>query len=64
MDNFLFEMKQYIDSVGLGQGSTAVRFAVSYLKGDALTWWRSFSKDSVSVFDHLTLDDLLDAIKE
>ena len=38
VDNFLFEMRQYVDSVGLGTGGTACRFIVSHLKGDALTW--------------------------
>jgi hypothetical protein len=32
--------------VNLGEESSAVRFAVSYLKGDALTWWRSYAGDS------------------
>ena len=63
VDNFIFEMRQYVDSVGLGTGSTACRFVVSHLKESALTWWRSFSKDSLSVFDHLDLEDLLDALK-
>lgn len=39
-----------MDSVGLGENGSACRFVVSYLKGDALTWWRSFSRDDVSVF--------------
>ncbi len=37
VDNFIFEMKRYVDSVGLGTGGTACRFVVSHLKGDALT---------------------------
>jgi hypothetical protein len=48
----------------LGTGSNAVRFVVSHLKGDALTWWRSFSNDNLSIFDHLELDEVLDALKE
>ena len=32
VDNFIFEMRQYVDSVGLGNGSTACRFVVSHLK--------------------------------
>ncbi len=63
VDNFVFEMRQYVDSVSLGTGSTACRFVVSHLKGDALTWWRSFSGDSISVFDSLELDDLMEALK-
>ena len=61
--NFIFEIKQYIDSLGMGIDQTACRFAVSYLKGDALTWWRSYSRDSTSVFTSLTLDVLLDELK-
>ena len=63
VDNFIFEMRQYVDSVGLETGNTACRFVVSYLKGDALTWWRSYSSDSVNVFDHLDLDTLLDDLR-
>ena len=63
VDNFIFEMRQYVDSVGLGEGSSACRFIVSHLKETALTWWRSFSKDSVSVFEQLTVDELFDALK-
>ncbi len=36
---------------------------MSHLKGDALTWWRSFSGDSTRVFDSLELDVLMDALK-
>ncbi len=53
-----------MDSVGLSTGGTACRFVVSHLKGDALTWWRSFSKDSVSVFNSLELDELLDQLHQ
>ena len=63
VDNFIFEMRQYVDSVGLGGGSTACRFVVSHLKGDALTWWRAYSSDSVNVFDNLDLDTLLDDLR-
>ncbi len=53
-----------MDSVGLGTGGTACRFVVSHLKGDALTWWRSFFKDSTRVFNSLDLDDLFDALRQ
>lgn len=62
VDNFLFEMRQYVDSVGLGNNE-ACRFVVSHLKGDALTWWRSFSRDSLAVFDGLELQTLFDELK-
>ncbi len=51
LQNFIFVMRQYIDSVGLGNGGQACRFLVSFLRDDALTWWRSFSRDSLQVFD-------------
>ncbi len=63
VDNFLFEMRQYVDSVGLGTGSTALRFVVSHLKGDALTWWRSFSSNGTAIFEQIDLDDLMTALK-
>ena len=39
LENFLFAMESYIASSGL-QGQAATKFLVSYLTGDALTWWR------------------------
>ncbi len=63
LPNFLFVMRQYIGSVGLGEGGDACRFLVSYLKDDALTWWRSFCKDSIDVFDRLDLPTLIDGLE-
>lgn len=62
LQNFVFVMRQYIDSVGLGTGDRACRFLVSYLRDDALTWWRSFSNDSLKVFEDLELDTLIDEL--
>ena len=42
----------------------AYRFLVSYLKRDALTWWRSYANDNLEVFDELTLDVLIEALRE
>jgi hypothetical protein len=42
----------------------ACRFLVSYLKGDALIWWRSYANDNLEVFDELTLDVLIEALRE
>lgn len=33
IENWLFEMRQYVDSVGLGSYGNACRFIVTYLKG-------------------------------
>ncbi len=57
-------MRQYLETVGLGTDGKACRFLVSYLKGDALTWWRSFSSNKRDVFDQLTLDELIDEMEE
>jgi hypothetical protein len=57
-------MKQYIDTVGLGDGENACRLVVTYLRGDALTWWRSYSNDGVKVFEDLTLDVLFTELGE
>lgn len=51
LNNFLFVMQQYIDTVALGTGSSACRFLTSYLRDDALTWWRSYSDDNLAIFD-------------
>ncbi len=63
LPNFLFVMRQYISSVGLGEGGDACRFLVSYLKDDALTWWRSFCKDNPDMFDRLDLPTLIDGLE-
>ena len=64
LSNFVFEMRQYISTVGLGTNGNACRFLVSYLKGDALTWWRSYSSNKRNVFDQITLDELIDEMEE
>lgn len=56
-------MRQYCDTVGLGDEARACRFVVSHLKGDALTWWRAQCQDSTSIFEQLTLDVLLNELK-
>lgn len=48
--------------MGLGSEGKACRFLVSYLKDDALTWWRMYSGDSTDIFDNITLDVLLDEL--
>lgn len=60
--NWKFVMLQFLDSSGLGDGPVACRYAVSFFRGDALTWWRAFAKDGTRVFDTLTLDDLMVAM--
>lgn len=61
-------MRQYVDSVGLGSYGNACRFIVTYLKGQAQTWWRMFSIDhkvsgTASIFDTLDVDTLLNELK-
>ncbi len=56
-------MRQYLDSVSLGENSTACRFMVSFLKDDALTWWRSFSRDDLRIFDQITVDVLFEGLR-
>ncbi len=50
--------------MALGTGSRACRLLVSYLRDDALTWWRSYSDNSTDIFDSLELDELIDALTE
>lgn len=68
LDNFVFEMKQYVETVGLGSGTRACRLLVSYLKGDAMTWWRTYalsrSSGTSSVFDNLDLDTLIHELEQ
>ena len=37
---------------------------MSHFKGDALTWWRSYSADSTAIFEQIELDDLMTALKD
>ena len=59
-------MKMYIASVGLN-GQNASRFFVSYLTGDALTWWRSYCTTHGGV-DHVfsvkDIDDIMEDLSE
>ena len=57
-------MKQYIDSVELGDSSSACRFIVSHFKGAALTWWRSYAQEDLSIFDQITTDVLFTDLKQ
>ena len=62
LENFLFAMRLYLDSSGL-TGQSATRFLVSYLVGDALTWWRQYCTrhDGIAgVFTNLDADDVMD----
>jgi hypothetical protein len=52
-------MMQFLDSSGLGDSAAAFRYAVSFLRGDALTWWRAFARDGTDVFNHISLSDLM-----
>jgi hypothetical protein len=36
---------------------------VSHFKGAALTWWRSYADEDLSVFDNLTVDVLFTDLK-
>ena len=60
--NFIFVMRQSLDSVGLGTGLDACRFVVSFLRDDALMWWRSYARDSLQIFNSLDLETLLDEL--
>jgi hypothetical protein len=66
LDNFVFEMQQYLESTGLGSGPRACRFFVTYLKGDAKTWWRTYalskSRSGSNVFDNLDVDTLVEEL--
>lgn len=68
--NFIFAMRQYIDSVNLGNGSAACRFAVSFLRDSAFSWWRMYAlshddpANGTDVWTNLTLDVLLNEIEE
>ena len=66
LENFLFAMQLYLDSSGL-TGQNAARFLVSYLVGDALTWWRQYCMTHGGihqVFSQVDADDLMDHLAE
>ncbi len=66
LGNFLFAMRSYIASVNL-TGQNASRFFVSFLTGDALTWWRQYCQTHGGidqVFSQVTLSDIMDELKE
>lgn len=62
-DNFIFEMKQYLDTIEIGSGERACRVIVSYLKKDALDWWRDYQRTHTSLLHEMDADMLLDELK-
>ena len=58
LSTFIFEMRMYLQTVGLGTGETACRFMAQFFKKDALDWWRSVYEDNPLIFSVLTLDQL------
>ena len=66
LENFIFQMKMHLDSVGL-KGQNAVKYVVSFLKGDALTWWRQYCQNHGGlshVYTHLTIDVLYNELQQ
>lgn len=60
LENFLFQIDQYVDMTQLS-GVDSVKFVVSLLRGDALTWWRMYVDSAggiQSVYNNLDLDVL------
>ena len=57
-------MRQYLETVGLGDGPSACKLVVTFFRGVALTWWRAYSDDHPNVFDTLTTDVLFDELAE
>jgi hypothetical protein len=39
----VFQIRQYVETVGLGNGEKACRVAVSLLHDDAFAWWRMYA---------------------
>ena len=65
LDNFLFSMQQYLESVNL-TGQDACRFIVLYLTDDAMTWWRQYcaTQGGLSqVFSNIMEQDLYDELE-
>ena len=42
LSNFLFSVKQYLDTVGVVDDVARQQFAVTLLRDRALTWWRTW----------------------
>ncbi|KAL1224846.1 hypothetical protein V5N11_015624 [Cardamine amara subsp. amara] len=40
VENFLWQMEQYFDNLGLGDESAKIKAATSYLTDTAMLWWR------------------------
>jgi hypothetical protein len=52
----MFLVRQFCETVDLGDSDVAVKFVATLLRGDALTWWRSFLDDNPNALSTLTLD--------
>ena len=66
LDNFIFSMRSYLASTN-ASNQVACRYLVSHLKGDALTWWRTYceARGGINqVFTNLDLGVLIDDLCE
>ena len=64
-ENFIFSMQAYTHAVNMTDRQSA-EFLTLYLRGDAMTWWRSFCVSNGGlniVFQHHTFQNLLDLLR-
>ena len=46
LQNWLFEVKQFLELAGFDSDNDKAKYVVSLLEGKAQTWWRGFSQTS------------------
>ena len=68
VQDWLFEMRSYIDTLQLGSYGKACEVIQRHLKGQALTWWRMYSLDNKdngtkSIFETIDVDTMLNELE-
>ncbi len=64
-ENFIFSMKAYVHATKMADRDAA-EFLTLYLRGDAMTWWRSYCTTNgglTTVFANKSFNDLLQELR-
>ena len=62
-ENFIFSMTAYVHAVKMTDREAA-EFLTLYLRGDAMTWWRSFCTTNGGLTNVFATKSFKDLIKE
>ena len=64
LQNWLFEVKQFLELAGFQSENDKAKYVVSLLEGKAQTWWRGFSQTASGDLTRLDFEDLEEYLVE